>query len=173
MPVPENNPVKMKYKNLGDVQITFQKIFSCDVNDDGKKDFSITSELIGKPSEQSDYHSYFFTGGLSTYSPINSDEEAPLLNAGDNISLNAYPNHEWYNVAQITLSEKIIPMHGNDFWKGKWKDATHKYLAFAIEKNGERYYGWLELSFSQNAGAVILHRTAVAEEVGKHVFAGK
>ena len=167
------NPVRMKYKNLGDVEVAFQKAFPCDVDDDGKNDFYISSELIGKPSEQSDYHSYFFLGAFNTNSLVNSNEETPVLNLGDKIGKNIYPDHNWYNGNQITLAEKVIPLNGNEHWIRNWKDASHQYLAFSIKKNGKLYYGWLELTFSKNTETVILHRSAVAEEADKTVIAGK
>lgn len=166
---PIDKPLKMTYKNLGDVQIAFHNSYSCDVDDDGIKDFSITTEYNGKPAENIDCQGYFFNGA----SPVDPNEETPLLNSGDTIGNDTYPNHIWYNAAHLLLSEKVITMSGNDFWRGKWKDASHKYLAFSIEKNSKRHYGWLELSFSTNKGAVILHRAAIAEEAEKNVFAGK
>lgn len=171
--VEEMSQVKMKYKCLGNLQIPFQKTFSYDLDDDGKKDLFITSQLIGKPSEQSDYQSYYFMGGSSTYSPIDVEDQTPVLNAGDIIGEDMNLNHEWYNVPQVCIAEKIIPISGNDYWQGKWKNVSHKYLAFALKKDGKYTYGWLELSFSKNLGTVILHCIGFAEESGKNVIAGK
>lgn len=164
---------KIKYKNLGNVQVAFNKSYGCDIDGDGIRDFFITTDLIGKPAEQTDCRSYFFTGAFFTYSPVNDNEETPLLNEGDTIGKTIYVNHNWYNASNLLLAEKVITMSGNDFWRGKWKEASHQYLAFAIEKNEKKYYAWLELSFVQNPGVVILHRAAIAEEAEKYILAGK
>ncbi|MEE1944535.1 hypothetical protein VRU48_05405 [Pedobacter sp. KR3-3] len=163
----------MQYKNLGDRQIAFGNSYSCDVDDDGVKDFSIHTEYFGKPAERIDCQQFYFIGAFPTYSPVDLNEQTPLLNAGNLIGKNSYANHAWYNASHLLLSEKVITESGNDYWQGKWKDASHKYLAFAVKKDGKLYYGWLELSFSQSQGALILHRAAIAEQAEKDVFAGK
>lgn len=177
---PVNNPVPrttdippMKYKNLGDIQVFFRSSYTCDVDNDGINDFSIHTEYLGKPAENVDCKQFYFSGTYLTFSPVDSNEQTPLLHAGDEIGKKSHENHSWYNASHLLLSEKVITDSGNDYWRGKWKDATHKYLAFAMEKNGKRYYGWLALSFSQPKEAVILHGVAIAEQAERNVFAGK
>lgn len=175
-----NNPVppvaeipSMKYKNLGDVQIAFRKSYTCDIDNDGINDFSIHTEYLGKPAENVDCEQFYFSGAYLTFSPVDLNEQTPLLHTGDVIGKMSYANHFWYNASHLLLSEKVITESGNDYWRGKWKDASHQYLALAVEKNGKRYYGWLELSFSQRTETVVLHRAAIAEQPEKDVFAGK
>ncbi|MCJ0743469.1 hypothetical protein [Pedobacter montanisoli] len=171
--LPPTYTSKIKYKTLGDVQVPFNKSYACDVDGDGIRDFVINTDLIGNPFEKIDCRSYFFIGEFFTYSPVDGNEETPLLNTGDVIGEKSYINHNWYNASHLLLIEKVITMSGNDFWRGKWKEASHQYLAFAIKKNEKKHYAWLELSFDQNSGAIILHRAAVAEEAEKNILAGK
>lgn len=152
------------YKNMGDVEIAFNKSISCDVDDDGINDFTIGSQKIISTSEQSTNNRYFFTGSFRLYSPIDNMEQTRLLSVGDIVSENNFPTYEWFNSSKIILVEKVIPLSGNIFWKGEWRDVSHMFMAFAVEKNEKRYYGWLELSFSKEKEAVILHRSAISSQ---------
>ncbi|MDR2273182.1 MAG: hypothetical protein LBF27_19890 [Sphingobacterium sp.] len=172
LPLPNYRP-KMKIKDFGDVSVTFPETFPCDIDGDGLKDLFFKTELIGDPINRCDYHSFSFRDGSFTCSPVNSEEETPSLTAGDIIGKYSFPNHSWHFASTIVLAKKNIPLSGSSFWSGPWKDSAHKYLPFAIEKHGERYYGWLELSFSKSEECIILHRAAVAEVAGKNVFAGQ
>ncbi|WP_199141775.1 hypothetical protein [Pedobacter sp. ASV12] len=170
---PMDNIPQMQYKNLEDRRITFGNSYACDVDDDGVNDFAIHTEYLGKPAERVDCQQFYFSGAFLTYSPVDSNEQTPLLNTGNAIGKNSYANHSWYNATHLLLSEKVITMSGNDYWQGKWKEVSHKYLAFAVKKNGKLHYAWLELSFSQSTEALILHRVGIAVLPERDVFAGK
>ena len=167
------NLVRMKYKNFDDLKIPFLRHYYCDVDDDGINDFYISSELLGIPAEDSDYHSFYVLGSVHTYSLVDINKECPILNKGDLIGKDIRADHHWLKENQVFLAEKVISSNGGYYWKRNWKDASHQYLAFSIKKNGKLYYGWLEISFSQDTETVILHRSAIAEEAERTVIAGQ
>ncbi|HYO23056.1 MAG TPA: hypothetical protein VER36_11675, partial [Flavisolibacter sp.] len=78
----------------------------------------------------------------------------------------------WYEVSSIVLAEKVIPLHGEVSWRGLWKEATHHYLPLQVEKNGQIFLGWAEISFNTDTQKLILHKAAISTESGKEIKAG-
>ena len=61
---------------------------------------------------------------------------------------------------------------GREYWEGKWKTRSHKYLPLQIQKNGKRYNGWVELSCDTGSQKTILHKAAISKKEESAVRAG-
>lgn len=162
----------MRYLDLGDQAVGFNHYSSSDLDGNGTTDFSVTTTLVGSPANRCDYQCYYFNGAFYSYTPVDNNEQMPILAKGDKVGPNSFPQHEWYNASQLLLSQRVIPVIGGPYWDGGWKDASHHYVAISLLKNEKFYYGWVEISFNTRQAAVILHRAAICEEAGREIKAG-
>jgi hypothetical protein len=106
-----------------------------------------------------------------TYLLNDANDQSAVLNKTDQIS-DQHSGYQWFDLSAIVLAEKIVPVSGTSFWEGNWKLADHKFLPVYINKNGNVYYGWIELSFDPLAEKMILHRAALCTEAGEKIKAG-
>lgn len=98
-----------------------------------------------------------------TFIPIKSvnDPEPVLLEKGKTFDKQSFTGYTLVNAWQTVLARKILSPTPAP-WTGGWKDVSHKYVPFMIEKGIAVYYGWLELSFDSVAETITLHRSACA-----------
>lgn len=174
----EKNPVSepivrplMYYTDLHNAEVHYEAFKTVDVDGNGSTDFFFKTLLVGDALGQRDRLQFYADSRIETYLPVNDNEGVPMLSRGGDVKTQ-YPGYTWYDIAAIVLAEKITPVTGAPYWDGGWKTAVHQYLPIHIKKNGERYYGWIELSFDTAGEKMILHRAAIALEAGKEVKAG-
>jgi hypothetical protein len=177
----EKNPVceepiepahpSMRYTDLQNFEVKYGTTKRVDVDGDGTIDYSFETLLVGDALGQRDRLQFYADSKIETYQPVNESEQVPQLSAGDPVKVQ-YPGYTWYEITAIVLAEKITPVNGTPYWDGPWKAAAHKYLPIMIRKGGQRYYGWIELSFDTAAEKMILHRAAIAAVAEKEVKAG-
>ncbi len=167
---PEPHPV-MQYTDLQNTSVPFGQIKRLDLNNDGVDDFLVSTLLVGDPVLQRDRRQYYISSSTETRFLQNGANQSPILNKNDQI-MSQHPGYTWLEVTSVLLAEKIIPMAGNPFWQGDWKQANHHYLPVQVKKNGNFFHGWIELSFDTVQETIILHRAALCTEAGKAIKAG-
>ena len=163
----------MSYINLHDSAVTFNKLAVLDLNSDGENDVWFSTLLVGDPIAQQDKKQWYITTSLYTSLPVNGNESIPVLKLDDSIPTQNFNNCNWYNAASVLLAEKVIGISGDPYWLGDWKEAAHKYIPLQVLKEGAKYNGWVEISFSTAGEKIILHRAALCKEKNKTVVAGK
>jgi hypothetical protein len=168
---PENPYARMHYTDLQNFEVKYGTYKRVDVDGDGTTDYSFETLLVGDALGQRDRLQFYANSKIETYQPVNESEQVPQLSAGEMVRMQ-YPGYTWYEITAIVLAEKITPVTGQPYWDGQWKTASHKYLPIMIRKNGQRFYGWVELSFDTAAEKMILHRAAISIEAEREVKAG-
>ena len=163
---------EMVYTHLNDKEIPFGQYHSIDLNNDGKLDFDFYTMLVGDPLAQQDKQKYLVGSRLHTLLPVNDQENAPILNQNDPIPFVDFQGYSWYPLSTIELAQKIISMSGPDVWEGLWKDSHHQYLPLQVTVGGQRFNGWIELSFEKETRKLILHKAAVSTKAETAVKAG-
>ena len=171
-PVDEVHP-PMLYKNFEDSSIAFRKIAFLDLDNNGEKDVLFSTQLVGDPIEQKDKEQWMVTTSFNANLPVNATENIPVLHYLDRIPFNAFSGYTWYNASSILLSQKTITMTPPAYWEGQWKNASHRFIPFQLQKEGGVYNGWIEVSFSTTSEKLILHKAAVCKKANKNILAGK
>ncbi len=169
-PPPTPHP-QMQYLHLHDESIRFGQIKKIDINSDGTDDFLVSTLLVGDPILERDRRQYYISSSTESRFLQDGTNQSPVLNKGDQVMLQ-HPGYNWLEVTSLLLAEKIVPVIGNPFWQGAWKQATHHYLPVQVKKNGSIFNGWIELSFTTTLEEMILHKAAICTEAGKTIKAG-
>jgi hypothetical protein len=170
-PVPTPHP-QMFYSDLHNTGVKFGQHQFIDMNGDNSIDILFSTVLVGDPVLKRDRRQFYINADFDVFLLTNSNEETPVLNNGNAITLGSPAGYNWFNASSVVLAEKIIEETGPDHWEGNWKNASHQYLPVQVRKNDLRYNGWVETSFNTNSGEIILHRAAIAKEAGKDIKAG-
>jgi hypothetical protein len=170
IPVEEEGP-EMQYHDLQNAEVKDHQSKRIDLNNDGITDFFFATLLVGDPVLRRDRLQFYAYSMVETYLLNDNKDQSPVLNKSDEIS-NQHNGYQWFDLSAIVLAEKITPLTESPFWEGDWKLANHKYLPVYVGKNGDIYYGWIELSFDAPAEKMILHRAALCTEPGQKIKAG-
>jgi len=164
---------KMKYIDLHQSEVNMSTTKRIDVDEDGTIDFSFKTYLIGDPILKQDRHVFVVGSTIETYLlAIDNTETGKRMEKGDLIGLMPPSGFEWFQIAQIVMTEKVIPESNPNYWRGEWKDASHHFLPIQVRRNGLRYNGWIETSMDTNGERMILHKAAISTEAHKDVRAG-
>jgi len=170
VPIPKTP--EMRYLDLGNKEVKFRQWHQIDLDGDNSADFLFSTLHLGDPVLKRDRIQFFASSGFYTFLPIDNSEESAILSKGDKIGSSTPDGHTWYNAAFTVLAEKIIPEAGENYWAGTWMNITHHYLALQVERNGKRYFGWIELSFDKVGEKVVLHKAAISKVENLSVKAG-
>ena len=170
IPIPDSP--QMRYLDLQNREVKFQQGHRIDLDGDNTIDFTFSTIHVGDPVLRRDRIQFFAGSGFYSFLPIDHIELSKILRKGDKIGATAPTGYTWYNGAFTVLAEKIIPETGETYWEGPWKNMSHHYLALQIEKNGKRYFGWIELSMDKVAEKLILHKAAISIVQDLEVAAG-
>lgn len=167
------NTVEMEYMDLLDKKIKRNEPSAVlDLNKDGQYDLIFGVQLVGDALNQADKTQFNVSSSFYTNLPININEHIMPMDRLQNIPLDNFNAHEWYNVGHSTLVEKNEFVSGTIIWRGVWQEAIKKYLPFQVTKNGLRYNGWVELSVDITNQQLVLHRAAISKQAEKEVKAG-
>ncbi|RYG27288.1 MAG: hypothetical protein EOO01_41600 [Chitinophagaceae bacterium] len=161
----------MQYMYLQNLEIGANEYYHLDVDANGTPDFTFHTLLVGDPVLKQDRRQFLVGSKVETNLLNNPSDESPKLNKGDRIRLRE-SGYEWYEVSSIVLVEKVTSLHGKISWRGLWKEAAHHYLPLQVEKNGQVFLGWVEVSFNTATQKLILHKAAISTEGGKEIRAG-
>lgn len=161
----------MTYYDLGDYEVSEMVTKNFDIDGDGIKDFGFEALLVGDPVLKRDRKIFYVYSKIHTSLLSDNVDNSPALVKGQTIKP-VEPGYSWWPVSAIPLAEMITPQTGPVFWEGNFKDAARKYLPLKVNRNGQDFYGWLELSINQPGQKMILHRTGLSTEAGKAVKAG-
>lgn len=162
---------QMQSLDLHDESIRFGQIKKIDINSDGIDDFLVSTLLVGDPVLERDRRQYYISSSTESRFLQDGNNQSPILNKGDQIMLQ-HPGYGWFEVTSLLLAEKIVPMIGNPFWQGAWKQANQHYLPVQVKKNGSIFNGWIALSFDTMQEKIILHKAAICTEAGRTIKAG-
>jgi hypothetical protein len=160
----------MLYKDLKNFEVSKGHSQSLDIDNDGITDCSFSVQLVGDPIMKVDKLQYYVFSRIKRNLLNDVNDESPLLNKYELIKKD-HPGYTWYELSFIVLTQKIISYDG-DTWTGLWKNADHKYLPLQVEKNGNLYHGWIELSMNTVTEKLVLHRSGISTEANKEVKAG-
>lgn len=167
------NVVEMDYVNLFDKKIKRNEPAAVlDLNKDGQYDLIFAVQLVGDALNRADKTQFMVTSSFFTNLPININEHIIPMGQLQKIPLDNFNAHNWYNVGNSTLIEKVEFVTGTIIWRGVWQDAIKKYLPFQVTKNSLRYNGWVELSVDITNQQLVLHRAAISKEAEKEIQAG-
>lgn len=163
----------MKYQDLQNIKVSLnQSSVSIDVDNNGTTDLLFAVGVTFDPITQVTEKQAQLICVVGTFIPIKSNTQSPILNFGDRISTDAFPGYQWNNAWLSVLARKNLTLN-NSSWTGDWKDASHKYIPFTVEKGASIvYFGWLELSFDATTETITLHKCAISTENNKAVKAG-
>jgi len=172
---PPQTPVPipaMEYSDYNDSTVKFGESIQLDIDKDGTIDFYFYTLLVGDAIEQKDKRQYYIGSSLTAYCPVSNKENFPNVAKGENIGSDRYANYTWCDVIGVVLAQKVIAMQLPEYWEGDWKNACHRYMPLFVIKNGAKYFGWLEISFDQQAQGMVIHKAAISKEPNKEVRAG-
>jgi hypothetical protein len=165
---PSMNVIEYNNKEAG-----FGDPLFVDLENDGVRDLGFSAILVGDPLLQADKLQFFVTGNLDTWFPINNSEQTPVLAAGADIGFHLFAAYTWCNAPATMLAQRVEPVSGAVYWEGDWRFVSHTYFPFYVQRNAQRYFGWIELSFDMGSRKIIIHRIAVSREAEKNIIAGK
>lgn len=163
---------EMQYLDLQDRQVSFSTGQTIDIDGDGQNDFLFSTRVIGDPIEEVDKYRFSMYSGIYSKLLVSGNNGSPVLTKGEKISKDNRLPYEWYIISEVELAEKIISKDAPPFWRGEWKDASHRYIAVQLIRNEQLYNGWIELSIDVIKDKLILHRGAISKEADKMVKAG-
>lgn len=168
---PINTHPQMMYTDLTGSVVGFNQHKAIDLDKDGYNDIGFGTMLVGDPVNKQDKKQWLVTSSFYTSLPVNTLEGIPMLALSDLITIGNFPGYFWYNASGVLLAQRIIEEQ-NTYWLGDWKDAYHRYIPLQLNKNGQLYNGWVEISFDLRTEQVVLHRAAIAKEANKNIKAG-
>jgi hypothetical protein len=143
-----------------------------DLSADGRPDVFFGIMLVGDPIYKVDKTRFIVVTNIFTALPVSSQEQVLPFLKGQNIPLNEFGEHVWYNAVEIELFKKTEQVSGQISWDGNWLGANKWYLPVQIWQNGGRYNAWIELSVDQANAKMTIHRSGVSVKPEKPVVAG-
>ena len=160
----------MKYTDLKNAEMKVGKSQRADIDGDGVDDFAFGTLLVGDPVFQRDRLQFYAYSFIKKNLLVDGEEQTPVKSRNEKIS-SFQDGYNWFEIAAIVLAEKITPLQGMVNWQGAWKHADHKFLPVQLDKNGQLYNGWIEVSFDMADEKLILHRSGISMEADQTVLA--
>ncbi|MCA6078853.1 hypothetical protein [Fulvivirga sedimenti] len=111
-----------------------------DIDRDGKSDFSFTTASIY--NEGAVYNKYMIHA-LQNHEILNAAEHAAVLENNEVIGTDMDASIHWTSGAGQII-EQIITNEGTN-WFGTWSGGRSQYVGIKVNKNGNAYYGWVEI----------------------------
>ncbi|MFY7899967.1 MAG: hypothetical protein ACOVNY_07265 [Chitinophagaceae bacterium] len=169
------NPViEMEYTNLNDKEVKYQQsAVVIDVNKDNRADIIFETLLTGDFIHKIDKLKFQVLTNITTALPVNNNEQVPVMNPNETITINNFNGYEWYGGSEIVLMERQENAIGNMSWSGNWLGTQKKYLPFQIYQNNKRYNGWVEVSADNISQRLVIHRFAHCKQAEVSIIAGK
>ena len=161
----------MHYTYLNDLEVKMNEYSHVDVDGNGSPDYTFHTMMVGDPVLKRDRQQFLVGSKIETSLLNDNNDQSPKLSKGDMIGLRE-EGYSWYEISSLLLTEKIISEGGVTKWQGLWKEANHNFLPVQVIRNGQRYLGWIEISFDLENQQLILHKSAICLESGKEIKAG-
>jgi hypothetical protein len=169
-PPPKNEPeVPMRYTDLNNREVKHELGQGIDADNDGRNDFVFYVLPIGDPIFKQDKYRFLVQSNLDCYLFVDDNNNSPVLDKGSIVKKNNIPPHEWFDVSEVYLGQKVINDNGSIHWEGPWKDMIHKHIAIQLRKPEGIFNGWIEFSFDSAAEKIVLHKAALSKEADKDV----
>jgi hypothetical protein len=162
---------EMQYTDLRDLEVKFNQHKLLDLDANGTGDFLFNTMHIGDPVLKRDRLLFSAYSFVETRLLVDDQNNTPQFSTGSRIGP-GYSSHNWYEISQAEMVQKIIPEKGQQSWDGNWKNAEHNYLGVQIHRDGRLYTGWIEISFDTANEKLVLHRAAVSKVAGQSIKAG-
>ena len=163
---------QMEYKDLEEIESGYNEFTRLDLDNNGSIDVAFTTYHIGDPLMQMDKIQFCAKSLIDSYFPVTEDDNVSILNAGDWITTKSKTNYEWFQITQLVMAQKNIPLSGSVYWTGTWKSAHHNFLPVQLHKQNNRYNGWIELSYNMEKEKIILHRAAISKIANMDIKVG-
>jgi hypothetical protein len=154
---------QMRYLDLNDTAVIFNRSASFDLDGNGSKDISFSTMHVGDPLTQQDKKQWWVSSSFYANLPVNDNEEIPFMQKSDSIYLTSFSGYNWYNASGVMLAQKIFTSTALPYWEGKWKDATRRFVAIQIINDNNLYNGWVEITFNKTEEKLTIHRAAISK----------
>jgi hypothetical protein len=168
---PEPAHPQMQYWDLHNTEVVDMNRKYIDVDCDGVKDFFFEVLPVGDPHLRKSSYQFYAYSKTHTAFLIDGSEETPALQRGERVG-DTLAGHTWWPVSAPVLASYVMPEGQAPYWAGSWKNASHRFLPYRIQRMGKIHYGWVELSLDNSRRKLILHRAAIAIEPLKAIKAG-
>ena len=143
-----------------------------DMDSDGSVDFVFETTQVADPVEKKTKLQYLVYSTVGTYLCFDANDRLPVLNNRETL-VRQRPGFEWGEVTGIVMTQRVTEEDGNRYWEGSWKDAAHKYLPVAVQKESMFHMGWIELSFDKENGRLTLHRAGLSLDAQPAITVGE
>ncbi len=159
--------------------------FALDLNSDGTDDFNFS---IYSFSGAGTYYGISFTYGVKVAfaSALNGNEfmgeivtysgysgvYAPVLAAGEGInSEDSFADGAASLALSVQISVLGFPYYS--YVAGNWLDTDNAFMGVRLNIDKDRYYGWIRLSVSDDAGTITIHDYAYQSTANEAIFTGQ
>ena len=173
IPLPTDPAEEITYTDLHEKEIKYNEPATIiDIDQDNTTDLIFSVWLVGDPVLKQDKQQFRISSGINTSMAVNVNEEVPAMVKNDLIPIANFNGYNWFKVSSIILVQRIENENGVISWHGNWQGAVKKYLPLQLEKNNQRYNGWVELTVDTANQKLVLHRLAMSKKSEKNIKAG-
>ena len=174
IPAPAPAPVPVpaiRYTDLGNTAIVNMYGRSIDIDGDATKDFYFQALPVGDPVLGRVRLQFYANSKIHSSLLNDAVDQSPMLDQSALITT-TFPGYTWYEIYAVVVAEEIRPDNAAPYWDGSFKNASHKYLPVRIQRNGQYYFGWIELTMDKENRKLILNKACISTEPGKEIKAG-
>lgn len=168
-----NSTPAMGFRTLNNQEINLAtNRFDLDVNEDGDLDLTFEVKRDNDDLKQIKQASFRIISSFYSSLPLNGNNEVEPMIQSTYIPTENFKGNTWKKEATVSILEKSVTESGSAQWRGNWANVGRKYLPFQLQRNNERFGGWIELTIDNSNGKIILHKAAFSKVSGKTIKAG-
>lgn len=172
---PISTPKAIEYVNLNHTAVTTNNVLSIDLDKNGTTDFVVTKELRETNAGQDDILEFRVIGAQQNRVLVQTDGTPARKDAGSIIRTEDEQGFSWDATTPAVIINRVLtPDPANSYWEGSWLQQFNKYLPIQLLKEGKKYNGWLQLSFSNELPSrIVVHDAAFNKIADQPIQAGE
>ena len=172
---PISTPTSIQYTNLNNTAVTTNNVLSIDLDNDGTVDFVVTKELRETNAGQDDILEFRVVAAQQNRVLVQADGTPARKEAGVFIRSEDDQLYTWdASTPAVIINRILTPDPANSYWQGTWLQQYNKYLPVQLLKEGKKYNGWIQFSFSDVLPSrIIVHDAAYNKIAGQPIKAGE
>lgn len=172
---PISPPKSIQYINLNNTAVTSNNVLSIDLDTDGTTDFVVTKELRETNAGQNDILEFRVIAAQQNRVLVQENGTAARKETGVFIRSDDENGYQWEATTPAVIINRVLtPDPANSYWDGTWLQQFNKYLPIQLLKEGKKYNGWLQLSFSDVLPSrIIVHDAAFNKIADQPIQAGE
>lgn len=172
---PISPPKSILYINLNNTAVTSNNVLSIDLDSDGTTDFVVTKELRETDAGQDDILEFRVIAAQQNRVLVQDNGTPARKEAGVIIRSEDENGYQWdATTPAVIINRMLTPDPANSYWEGSWLQQFNKYLPIQLLKEGKKYNGWLQLSFSDVLPSrIIVHDAAFNKIADQPIQAGE